>query len=83
MNDKGQIKEFETVEQAKAEGFDTILTEAEAQELNALPEEKRVLRLLTTKFLSKQNKRTPGEKKAMGFSFEAGFNAAVALINKD
>lgn len=82
MNDQGAIKTFKNDEEAKAAGYNTPLTEDEAQNLKRLSEDERQIELLWIKFWQNQQKfRTPTEKNGMRHAFITGAKVMVALIN--
>lgn len=82
MNDKSQIQEFETEEQAKAAGYNISLTDEEAVQLQDFPEDQRLMQLAWIRF-SRSQKRTPTELIAMKFAFTNGWKAAIEFVNQD
>jgi len=63
MNDKGNIKEFETAAQAKKESYRHQLSPQEARELAEMEKEKRLSHFLTERYcLDNKKKFSPIEK---------------------
>lgn len=84
MNDRGQIQEFKSDEEAKAAGFNIPLSSDEAEQLQDVSEDDRKIELAWIRFWQNQRKtRKPSEKLPMRHAFITGFRIAVALINED
>jgi hypothetical protein len=80
MNDKGEIKQFKTDEEAQAAGYGERLSREEYNELQAVSEEERKLELLWIRFWQNQKKlRKPSEKLPMRHAFLTGCKIMLAI----
>lgn len=79
MNDKGEIRHFNSDEEAEAAGFKKI-SHKEAEQLEAVPESSRQIELLWIRFWQVQRKfRKANEEKGMRHAFITGFRIANEL----
>lgn len=84
MNEQGDIKEFKSTEEAKAEGYDKELTPEESKDLMVFDSDIRLIRLHFLRFWDTQKKfRVPSDKNTMWVAWLQSHKNTVRLIGED